>query len=115
MIVWRGMGILALLVAVLINVSLNEAANAWLGVPEGVKHYRDVHPWVWWLGMGLSAVACWYLGRWLEARELKNAKVVTEQATGQTLHLISRHDLFWIPVKWWSVVWLLVGLVLSFR
>lgn len=115
MIVWRGMGILALVVAVLINVGVNEAADAWLGMPDGVKHYHNLHPWLWLVGMGLSGIACWFLGLWLDARELKNAKIVTDQATGETLHLISRHDLFWIPVKWWSVAWVVVGLFLSFK
>lgn len=115
MLIWRGMGVLALVVAVVINMALNETAKAWIGFPEGVTRYHDLHSWFWMLGMGLSAIACWFLGRWLEARELKNAKLVTDQKTGETLHLISRHDLFWIPVKWWSVVWLAVGLVLSFR
>jgi hypothetical protein len=115
MVIWRGMGILALLVAILINVALNEGANNFFGVPEGFKHYRDAHSWVWLLGMSLSAAACWFLGRWVDARALRNAQVVTDKATGQDMHLVSRHDLFWIPIRWWSLVWLAVGVLMALK
>jgi|GEM_PF-3233077 len=115
MIVWRGYGWLALMVAVVINVSLNEAANAVFGIPPGVKHYRDAHPVVWLIGMGLSAAACWLLGTWLDAREQRNAKVLVDPSTNQSVKLMSKHDMFWIPIKWWAVVWLLAGLWLSWR
>ena len=75
MIIWRGMGVLALVVAVALNVLVNESANNLFGIPDGFKHYRDAHKYMWFVGMGLSAIACWYLGRWLDAREIKNAMV----------------------------------------
>ena len=104
------MGVLTLVVAVVINVLVNESVNALLGIPDGFKHYRDAHTWLWLLGMGLSAIACWYLGQWLDARETKNAKVVIDKESGQEIRLVSRHDLFWILVKWWAVVWFAAGL-----
>lgn len=114
MIIWRGMGILALIVAVLINVLINEGSNSFFGIPEGYKHYRDAHKWMWLVGMGLSGIACWYLGRWIEVHELNKAKLLIDPTTGQGVRIISRHDLFWIPVKWWAVVWLVVGMALVF-
>lgn len=113
MIIWRGMGILALLVAVAINVAINEAANGYFGVPEGFKHYRDAHGWLWLVGMTLSAAACWYLGAWLDAGARKDAQVLVDKETGQDVHLVARHDLFFIPVRWWALVWLAAGLWLS--
>ena len=110
MIIWRGMGVLALVIAVALNVLVNESANNLFGIPDGFKHYRDENKYMWFVGMSLSAIACWYLGRWLDARETRNAKVVIDKETGQEIRLVSRHDLFWIPVKWWAVVWLVAGL-----
>lgn len=112
MIVWRGMGVLALLVAVVINLLVNEAADAALGVPTGFQHYHNAHPALWLVGMGLSAVACWFMGRWLEARELRKAKVLQDPATGESVRLLARHDMFWIPVKWWAVIWSGLGVAL---
>lgn len=110
MLIWRGKGILALLIAVIINVTINEGANALYGIPDGFRHYRDAHPWIWLLGMGLSAVACWYFGLWLETDARRNAKLLLDPDTGQEVRLLSPDDLFWIPIKWWSVIWLGVGL-----
>lgn len=113
MLVWRGKGILALIIAVIINVVINESANAYFGVPEGVKHYRDAHPWLWLVGMSLSAVACWYIGVWIEKQDQENAKYLLDPETGQQVRLLESHDFFWIPVKWWSLIWLTTGLWLS--
>lgn len=109
MIIWRGYGVLALIVAAICNVAMEQATDGFYGIPEGFRHYREAHGWVWFVGMWASAVGCWFLGRWLEARELKSARVVTDKETGQDLHLIGRNDMFWIPVKWWSIIWALAG------
>lgn len=90
MIVWRGMGFLALIVAMIFNVFIQVAIDS-LGIHDGFPHYRDAHRWVWMVGMGLSAVGCWYLGKWLEARDFKNARVVIDQASGHQIRLVSRH------------------------
>ena len=113
MIIWRGMGVLALIIAVVVNLIVNETANSMFGIPDGFKHYRDAHKVIWVVGMGLSALVCWYFGNWLESREIQNGKVVIDKESGQEIRLISRHDMFWIPVKWWSVIRLATGLWLS--
>jgi hypothetical protein len=115
MLIWRGKGIFALLIAVLINLIINESSNAYFGIPEGFHHYRDAHQWVWLLGMGLSALACWYLGLWVEADTLRNAKLLLDPETGQEVRVLAAHDLFWIPIKWWAVVWVVAGLWLASR
>jgi hypothetical protein len=113
MIIWRGYGVLAFIIAVLINLSIEGILEATVGLPKGIIQYRKEHSWVWLVGMGLSGIACWYVGKALDARELKNAKIVTDKETGQDIRLIGRNDLFWIPVKWWSVVWVILGIVLA--
>lgn len=110
MLIWRGKGFLALVLAIVINLTFNAAADATFGIPPGFKHYRDTHGWLWLAGMLATAVACWFLGIWLEKRALANSKILTDKATGQDVQLLARDDMFWIPVKWWSLVWLAVGL-----
>ena len=50
---------LALVVATALNVLANESANNLFGIPDGVRHYRDPHKYMWFVGMGLPAIACW--------------------------------------------------------
>lgn len=111
MIIWRGWGWLALAVGVIVGITLDEASNAWFGVPTGM-HYRDTHTWLWLLGGVISAPLCWFLGKWLERRETSKAPTVTDKATGQDMLLVGRNDLFWIPVKWWSLVWMVIAVVM---
>jgi len=41
--------------------------------------------------------------------------VLVDPSTNQSVKLMSKHDMFWIPIKWWAVVWLLAGLWLGWR
>jgi hypothetical protein len=115
MIIWRGWGVLALIIMAVFGVGMEALLDATVGLPNGIKQYRAEHPWVELVSFGLSAIACWYVGTALERRELKNAKVVTDKETGQDVRLIGRHDLFWIPVKWWSVIWAVAGIYFAVR
>lgn len=111
MIIWRGWGVLALIIMALTAVAIEGILEATVGLPNGIKQYRVEHPWVWLVSFGLAAFFCWFAGTALERRELKNAKVVTDKETGQDIRLIGRNDLFWIPVKWWSVVYVVLAIV----
>lgn len=113
MIVWRGKGLLVLLVGFVCSWLIEWLADSVFGIPEGRQHYREAHSWVWLLSMGSSAVACWFVGQQLEAHELKTAKVVIDKETGQDIRLVGRNDMFWIPVKWWAVVYLAIGVWLA--
>jgi hypothetical protein len=113
MIIWRGWGISAILIAALFNVLMEQLTDNFLAIPDGFKHYRDAHSWVWLVGMWLSAAGCWFAGKALDAHELKNAKIVTDKETGQDIRIIGRNDMFWIPVKWWAVIWFGFGIWFS--
>jgi hypothetical protein len=108
MIIWRGWGWLALAVGVIVGISLDEASNAWFAIPAG-EHYRDTHSWLWLLDGAIAAPLCWFLGKWLENREETKAQTVIDKQTGQEMLLLGRNDLFWIPVKWWSLVWVIIA------
>lgn len=106
MIIWRGWGVLALIVGVVVHLVIAFVLEQTLGIPDSaMKAYRAEHTWLWFVGMGLSAVACWFTGVALEKRELKSAKVMVDKETGQDVRLVGKNDLFWIPVKWWALVY----------
>lgn len=111
MIIWRGWGWLALAIGVIVGISLDEASNAWFAVQAG-EHYRDTHSWLWLLDGAITALLCWLLGKWLEKREEAKAQVVIDKETGQEIRLLGRNDLFWIPVKWWSLVWIAIAVLM---
>lgn len=113
MIIWRGWGVIALIIMTLTAVAIEGILEATVGLPNGIKQYRVEHPWVWLVSFGLAAVFCWFAGTALERRELKNAKIVTDKETGQDIRLIGRNDMFWIPVKWWSVVYVVLAIVFA--
>lgn len=113
MIIWRGWGVIALIIMALTAVAIEGILEATVGLPNGIKQYRVEHPWVWLVSFGLAAVFCWFAGTALERRELKNAKIVTDKETGQDIRLIGRNDMFWIPVKWWSVVYVVLAIVFA--
>lgn len=115
MIIWRGWGLLALLLAAACNVGMEQATDAWYGIPEGFRHYREANGWVWLVGMWASAAACWFAGKWFEAYEARNARVVIDKESGNEMHLVRRHDMFWIPIKWWACVWAFVGVWFAMR
>lgn len=107
MIIWKGWGILVVLIAVplaalssLITVSIGEAVagplNDDLIGPIGAG-----------LGLVVAAVAVFALGSWM------NAPVPGyHPQTGQPVYFKNRHTLFFIPMQWWS--FLLLGIALIF-
>jgi hypothetical protein len=109
MLIWRGWGLIPLILFAIINFLIQWAADSWIGPTEGLKHFSDDHSWVYFLSLTISAIACWLAGTALDKDVLKNAKIVIDKETVQEIRLISANDLFWIPVKWWSVIFVVIG------
>lgn len=106
MIVWRGWGIGVLLIAVLVNLTVQTLIAQLMGVPN----YGQTHGWTWIPSLGLAAVAVWFAGVKLESRP---GRRVIDAETGQELELKAAHDLFWIPFKYWAFPILTLGIWLA--
>ncbi len=102
MLVWRGWGIGALLLAVVVNLLVQSL----IGAAMGDGDYGKTHGWTWFVSMGLAAVCVWFAGVKLEA---KPGQVVIDKASGEEFELKAKHDLFWIPFKYWAFVFLGLG------
>lgn len=106
--IWRGWGWLAFVLWVVIHIAFDSGTNYWFGVPDG-EHYRDSHDWVWLLTGVLSGVACWFASKWLDRYPDSVLKLDGDNSTDEETVSIQRHALFWIPVKWWSIGFPLLG------
>lgn len=107
MVVWRGWGIGALLIAVIVNVLMQSL----IGMAMGDDNYGKAHGWTWIVSMGIAAVCVWFAGVRLEAQ---GGRTVIDKESGQEFELKAKHDLFWIPFKYWAFVFMALGVALAF-
>lgn len=101
---WSGFGFLVPLVA-FAAVLLTE-----VGV-EAAFHdsqYYQTHGWPLGLGLILAAAALYALG---ERLGRSASRVFLDEATGERVELRRRHTFFFVPMKVWAVVLLVLGCV----
>jgi uncharacterized membrane protein len=104
-VIWSGYGFLVAVIVFGSSLVANLIFNATYG-----DRYYDNHKWPFAVSLIVSAVICWFLGRYLRTR---TDRVVTDKATGQDLVINrSQHSLFFIPVDYWAPILLVIALVL---
>ena len=109
MLIWRGYGIMVVVFAVVGLVAgkvFNE--NVW-GAPVPV----DKRQWGELFGMILAA-ALVYVFHLLTQRP-SDRRIVIDKRTGKEEILEKKHDLFFIPIKYWSVILIGLGVMLFFK
>lgn len=107
MIIWKGNGIVVIILFVIGYWITSFTANSIWGAG-----YTASHDWVIAAGIALGSIFCWLAGVSLERR---GTRVVIDKATQQEMTLRSSDSLFFIPVKWWALIGLLAaGFVLVF-
>lgn len=102
-IVWKGWGIMVLLITLGIAMALSSLRDAFgvdFGDAQDVIFFSVV--------LTLSAVVVWPLGRHLN-REVGDWE---DPDTHQMYHLPTQHSFFFIRMEYWSVV-LLIGAILT--
>ena len=101
--VWRGWGPSLLFIASAALVLFPMAVRAALGEEYWVSHQS-------FLG-GLAGVLAGLLGLTVRLALLKtDQQSLTDPETGQTHIFRLRHELFWIDIKWWSVLIAALGI-----
>jgi len=95
MIIWRGLGILVPVIAL----------TFFMGVMAIVDRFMkddDYSKWNYWpkaLGAVAAAVAIWFIGRYLNKYSKKPADYPTPENEPRY-----KHDLFYVPFEYWSLI-----------
>lgn len=96
MVVWSGLGLLAVVFGVLGAFGgaalVNGTGGLGLGLPQDVGIA---------LGLGVAALVNWFVGVSLNRRA---GRELIDAQTGERVILQRRHRLFWVPMQYWSVV-----------
>ena len=95
MIVWQGFGFLAALIPVGLLI-----LSTILGIDKNIKFSDEII-------LLLSAVIVWLLGRKLNT---KPAKILIDPKTNQEVIMKSKHAMFWIPMEYYAVLWIIAAL-----
>ena len=95
MIIWKGYGILAVLIPLPLMISCGFLMGA-----NGVGYL---------VGGVVSAVPLWFLGRRLN-REV--SQEYTDSNTGKRVQILAPpgHTLYFIPMQYWAIIWLGAGI-----
>lgn len=62
----------------------------------------------------IAAVVVYLLGVKLNDTAQKNGREMIDKATGQTVVLRKRHQLFFIDMQWWGIVIAILAVVMAF-
>jgi hypothetical protein len=96
-IIWRGFGALALGIAIVVCLVTNIITSK---VFEE-NNYFQAHLWPKLAALGITGASCWFLGRYLNGRP---ARIVTDPATGKEIKLKIRHELMFIKLEYWGLI-----------
>jgi len=107
MIVWQGFGFLVAVVGIAI-LALTEYV---VRIITKNEVYYQAHGWPKLLGLWLAAAAIFGIAKYFDSRP---AKVVIEKDTGREVVLKQAHSLFFVPMKYWTYVFLSLGVVFLF-
>jgi hypothetical protein len=97
MFVWRGWGIVVVLITFLCSLVAELITRGLAG-----RGYWETHSYP--LAMALlgAAAVIWWADARLYARQEK--RTLVDEKTGERFNVAPRHELFFVRMKWWSLV-----------
>jgi hypothetical protein len=104
LLIWRGWGILGLLIPILalgLGMMVAEAVAPSNAAVTGIVVF---------IFCLAGAATVWVVGERLNSRP---GRLLVDPATGEKVVLRSTHSLFWIPLQWWAIVAVLFALVFA--
>lgn len=107
MIIWRGFGCLA----IPIIAGCFFWVEVWFELISSHEFYRD-HGWPKVVAGLVAAVAVWFIGSYLNSRP---GRALIDKQTGEEVVIRPSHDLFFIPMQWWSFAAVAIGVFAAFQ
>ena len=107
MIIWTGFGFLVAIIgfAALVLTELISESIA------GNEQFYQQNSWLILVGMTVAAILTFGLHKILS---LKKPKIVIDKKSGEEIEIRGSHSLFFIQVKWWPIVFIILGFVFMF-
>jgi len=96
MIVWKGWGVLALLIPLLFSLLAGSAFDA----IYGENLYKNSE-WAMPLSLSLSSVLLYFVGIKLNN---KPGKILIDPETNEQIELKTIHSMFWVPIQYWAFI-----------
>ena len=107
MIIWNGFGFVVAIIG-FATLILTEVVSELLTKNE--QFYQE-NSWVILVGMVIASILTFGFHKLLC---LKKPQIVVDKETGQEIELRGNHSLFFIPVKWWPLVFIILGFIFMF-
>lgn len=107
MLIWRGWGFLA---AVLLFGGLL-AAQFVVEAIAGEGSYSRNSAVYGGIGVAIAGIVTFLLGQWLERRN--PPRQLVDQKTGEQVVVQDRHDLFFVPMKYWGLIGVVGGIIIA--
>src|SRR6185503_21138505 len=105
LIFWRGIGgvvfIIAIIACLVTNIVTSKVFDE--------TNYFQAHLWPKVVALGISGVCCYSLGRYANGRP---PKIVIDPRTGQQVEQKLVHDLMFIKLEYWGLIFVGIGFVL---
>lgn len=104
-IIWRGWGILAIIIPAITVVLIELLAESVFG--EGA--YQQNNEWLFALGLLIASPIVWLIGRRLNRTQPRQ---LVDQITGETVTFRKRHSMFFIKLEYWAFVFMAIAAAL---
>jgi len=101
MVVWKGWGILALIIPLLISLTVGSIIDA----QYGEDFYKN-SSWAMPLVLVLSSIVVFVVGYKINN---KPGKIVIDPENNEQIELKTTHTMFWIPLQYWGIIILAIS------
>lgn len=108
MIIWRGFGILALVIVIITFAIGGELCRV---ISQNNNYYQQ-HSWPVTISLILAGIICWFLGKYLNRPQ--NGRVYIDKESGKEVQLRKVHTLFFIKIEYWGIIYAIFGLMYLF-
>ncbi|KAF1042022.1 MAG: hypothetical protein GAK35_02951 [Herbaspirillum frisingense] len=106
-IIWQGMGFLALVIPLLISLAAQLASDSLFE-----QGFYSGHPLFIGAALLASAAVVWWVGAKLNG---KPGQILVDPKTGEQFEFKKKHTLFWIPMQWFSAAIAALALAVVFK